>query len=284
MIGNNRLTCLLFTIFILTSCSNEQNVFGGRNIPGALDAAGVEGDLLGLQLPLDLEVYLDKKETIKDLFSKNDLPKIFILGYYTCPMQCISFRQDLFSRLIKLNMELGVDYEIVMISIDPKDTAQLAYADRDKYFGIFFDGAANSKSSNKDYMSFMLASQKNIDIIAQTLGFKYKYESEDDKYTHPTIAYMLLNNGKVSSIIEMAEDESSIENKIKLATTNRISDIVPNITKSTCIQKDIENKNPKSAFALLQFGGAWFISCLVFCFGHNFLLKREERIALKNNE
>ena len=39
-------------------------VFGGRNIPGALDVAGVEKNLLGLQLPLDLEIYLNRKETI----------------------------------------------------------------------------------------------------------------------------------------------------------------------------------------------------------------------------
>ena len=66
---NSRLAHIFFTVFILTSCSNEQNVFGGRNIPGALDAAGLDGDLLGLQVPLDLEIYLDKKETIKSLCS-----------------------------------------------------------------------------------------------------------------------------------------------------------------------------------------------------------------------
>ena len=45
----------------------------------------------------------------------------------------------------------------------------------------------------------------------------------------------------------------------------------------TCLQKDIENKNPQKAFELIQVAGLWFVLSLGFGFGYNFLIRRENK-------
>ena len=248
---------------ILFSCSDQSNLFGGYSDPEYFKYTGLDKNPIGL----DIHDGLDD-DYFKSYLAKNNVPKIFILGYYTCPQMCNSFREVLFPELIGL----GSDFEVLMLSINPDESKEDASIDADKYFSLYFD-----QDLRRENFNFIVSAESTIKNVTEKLGFKYKYDIETGEYFHPTMAYLLLPDGRVSDIIDFGEQRKSIKNKIDLANTGYILDIDEfESNPLTCMIKDIENKNPKKAFNLAQFTGGWFVSCSVFCLGYSFLSRREK--------
>ena len=144
------------------SCSDSANQFGGYNDPRAFEGISLS-DPAGIQLPIDSKKYFEGNMSY---FFGNGLPKIFILGYYECPMLCNSIRDNLFSELSKTDLLLGSDYEIIMLTIDPDEKKEIAISDRDSYFSRYFEKEDNQK--NKKFVNFMVASDEEIQDIVST--------------------------------------------------------------------------------------------------------------------
>ena len=266
-----KLMSYLALIFLI-GCSDDQslfgdNDFGGYNDPRYFENIGLNKNPLGQNVSENIDDL-----NIQNLFSENKLAKIFILGYYQCPQMCNSFREVLFPELVESNLTLGEDYEIVMLSINPRETYIDAKKDGDKYFSLFF-----KDKLKREYLNFAISEEQSTKDIAEKLGFQYRYDQEVGEYYHPTVAYVLLADGTVSDIIDFAERSKSIEGKVDLANKGYVSNLSEyEALGLTCMAKNIENKNPREAFALAQFGGAWFVCCSVFCFGYNLLSRREK--------
>lgn len=261
-----KILLLLILILIPESCTTELNNFGGYHDPRYFENIGIIKNPLGKNIMQNIN-----DEEINVLF-ENDLPKIFIIGYYRCPQMCNSFRDSLFPVLANSDLYIGTDYEIIMTSINPNESVEEAILDGDKYFEIFFDN-----SNNRKFLNFTVNNPETVNTIVEDFGFQYRYDEETDDYYHPTIAYLLLSDGTVSSIIEFGERATTINQKVDFAKNNYISTTAEfNPQLFTCMDKDTENKNPKKAFQLAQFGGAWFLSCVAFMLMYNILSKREE--------
>ena len=264
----NKVIIYILIALVLSSCSKDDSLFGGYNDPRYFENIGLNKDPLAQNVAQNI-----KDIEIEKLFLENDLVKIFILGYYRCPQMCNSFREALFPELSTSKLTLGKDYEILMISINPSETEVEAKENRDKYFSLFFED-----DSKREYLNFATAKFESVRAITEKLGFQYRYDKETGEYYHPTIAYVLLPDGTVSNVIDFGERNKTIENKIGLA--NRGDVFKSDESKPqylTCMAKDIENKNPNNAFMLAQFGGTWFVSCSIFCFGYTFLSRRERK-------
>tara|TARA_B100001142_G_scaffold326827_1_gene383096 strand:+ start:85 stop:894 length:810 start_codon:yes stop_codon:yes gene_type:complete len=258
-------------IMLLSSCSETSDQFGGYNDPRAFDGISISNPV-GIQLPVDSEQYFEGNMSL--LFG-NGLPKIFIIGYYDCPMLCNSIRDNVFSEIRKTNLQLGIDYEILMFSIDPEEDSQKAVLDRNSYFDRYFGDSYEDKY--KKYINFMVAGSEEIEAITKTLGFEYRYDSELDQYFHPSFIYIVSDKGVVSSGFQIGSVSDIIEPEIDKARKNIASMDFDQFYTFTCMQKDIQNRNPKKAFELLQVSGLWFLSSVGFCFLHRYLSKKEIR-------
>ena len=256
-------------LLLITSCSDSSDQFGGYNDPKAFEGISLSNPE-GIQLPIESDVYFEGKMS---QFFGNSLPKIFVLGYYECPMLCNSLRDNLFSELSKTDLLLGLDYEIIMLTIDPDERKDTAISDRDNYFAKYFEKENNHK--DKRFMNFMVASDKEIKDITSLIGFEYRYDSKLDQYFHPSFVYLISDKGLVTSGFQIGPISEIIKDELDKARKNTPSMDFEQFYNFTCMQKDIENKNPKKAFELLQFSGIWFMSSIGFGFIYRFLLNRE---------
>ena len=100
--------------------------------PGLLKQIGID-QRLHQQVPLDL-VFND--ETGRDVrlgefFGKR--PVILVLGYYECPMLCTQVLNGLVSALGVLTFDAGREFDVVAVSINPKETPALAAQKKQSY-------------------------------------------------------------------------------------------------------------------------------------------------------
>ena len=160
--------------------------------PEALQNIDVE-EHLGENIPFDLHFTDDQGQSVllKKYFNQ-DKPIILVLAYYECPMLCTLVLNGLTQSVYKLKMQLGEDYQIVTISIDPKETTKLAAAKKQSHLKMLgqFDNTAS--------WAFLTGNETNIKKLTESVGFKYYYVEERDEFAHPAVIMLLTDSGKIS--------------------------------------------------------------------------------------
>jgi protein SCO1 len=148
---------------------------------------------LGDHIPLNTTFTDDSGRAVAlgDYFNKGK-PVILILAYYTCPMLCNLVMNGLSDGLKQLELLPGKDFQIVTISIDPRDPVSLAAAKRKNYL------ASYGKEGIDAGWRFLVGSEDQIAILADSVGFEYYYDKEKEQYAHPAVVMVLTPDGRMS--------------------------------------------------------------------------------------
>ncbi|MBV8827274.1 MAG: SCO family protein [Bradyrhizobiaceae bacterium] len=170
--------------------------------PGSALAASDVEDLAfrphpGDRLPLGT-AFTDehgRSVALRDYFDK--VPVILVLEYLRCTSLCGVTLQNLVEALARVPLELGHDYRLVAVSIDPRDKPAEAAAARDKYADLLGpQGAASS-------MHFLTTSSTAaVRAVADAVGFPYRYDGWLDAYLHPAGFVIVAPDGAISRYVE----------------------------------------------------------------------------------
>ena len=133
----------------------------------------------------------DRKSVfLGDLF--NDKPTLLVLGYYHCPMLCTLINDGLIESLQELRFNVGRDFNIIELSIDPNETPEVATAKKREYLKRY--GRAKAESG----WHFLTADEGTIAQLANEVGFRFKYDPATHEYAHPSGFVVLTPDGRVS--------------------------------------------------------------------------------------
>jgi protein SCO1/2 len=145
-------------------------------------------------VPLEAEFKDESGRDIKlaELFGRSERPVVLTMVYYECPMLCTQVLNGFVKTLRVLGMEVGEDFDIVTVSIDPSETSGLAAAKKEVYVaGLEGERVAEG-------WRWLVGSQSSIDALADSVGFRYWYDAEIDEYAHPGGIVVLTPEGRVS--------------------------------------------------------------------------------------
>ena len=159
--------------------------------PSLLRKVGLDQEL-NQQVPLDLVFRNERGESValRQFFGRG--PVILTLVYYQCPMLCTEVLNGLVHSLNQMPLELGKDFSVVTLSIDPKDMPKLAAAKHEIYTGLY----APRRDSTGWY--FLTGDESNIKRLAGAVGFRYAYDPASGQYAHPSALMVLTPDGKIS--------------------------------------------------------------------------------------
>jgi len=244
--------------------------------PDILNKVGI-AQRLNEQLPLSLTFTDDagKQVQLGSYFGKK--PAILALVYYQCPMLCSEELNGLTSALQMVNFVPGKDFSVIVISIDPTETTDLAAAKKRGYLKRF--GHPETAAG----WHFMTGSQANIDAITKAVGFGYvKIPGPDGRLTqfaHASAIQIVTPEGKLAQYY-MGVEYSPKDLRLGLveASANRIGSPVDNIL-TYCYHYDPQtNKHSLIVARVVQLGG--LITLLLL---GGFMLVMFRRDARKDN-
>jgi protein SCO1/2 len=133
---------------------------------------------LGAALPLDAVFRDTHGETVRLGRYFQERPVVLMLGYYACPNLCDITWRGFLESAGRLGLDVGRDYDVVAVSIDPRETTELA---RKKQAA---SSAAYARSGTDAGWHFLTGSEVAIRQLAQAAGFHYVYDPELDQYAH----------------------------------------------------------------------------------------------------
>lgn len=147
-----------------------------------------------LNAPIDLDLHFvdsqGRQVKLGDYFGKK--PVILTLGYYQCPMLCTLVFNGVVHSLQGLSFDAVKDYQWVVVSINPKETPQIAEKEKATYMARYAHGGA------KDGWHFLVGDQQSIQKLADQVGFRYAYDPAIQQYAHPAGIMVLTPDGHVS--------------------------------------------------------------------------------------
>ncbi len=145
--------------------------------PGLLSQVGID-QRLNAQLPLDLPFKDDEGRDVKlgDFFGKR--PVVLALVYYECPMLCTQVLNGVVSALGVLKFDIGREYDVVAVSINPKETPGLAAQKKQAYVERY------NRPGTAQGWHFLTGREENIRALAAAVGFRYAFDEKIKQYAH----------------------------------------------------------------------------------------------------
>jgi len=159
--------------------------------PPVLNDIGID-QRLNQQLPLEL-VFRDENGqnvTLQNYFGKK--PVVLALIYYNCPMLCSLVLNGLIQSLNTLSFTVGKEFDVLVVSFDPRETPELATGKKRSYLERYV-----TKGTEAGW-HFLTGEESSIKTLTQTVGFRYVYDAEKDLFAHASGVIVLTPEGKTS--------------------------------------------------------------------------------------
>ncbi len=196
--NNSRMTilkgeiCLLLALCMATAMAQAQVIM---EKPRALQGIDVV-EHLGETIPDTLTFQDETGKTVKlSDYLHQGKPLILVMAYYRCPMLCDLVLNAVCESAKRLDLSLGKDYSILTVSIDSRETWELAAAKKTRYKEAF------GKSGVEQGWFFLADQFGNAKVLADAIGFKYFYDKKRDEYAHPAVIVLLSPEGKITRYV-----------------------------------------------------------------------------------
>jgi protein SCO1/2 len=144
------------------------------------------------QVPLELR-FRDEQGRERPLREFcGDKPVILTLAWYRCPRLCSVVLSGLLESLRRLDYEIGKEFNVVTVSIDPQEGAELAAAKQRAHAEAYGrPGAANG-------WHFLTGDEAAIKSLADAVGYRYYFDTAKGEYVHAAGIIVLTPRGVVS--------------------------------------------------------------------------------------
>ena len=225
------------------------------DLPKAMQGVGIE-QKLGISVPEHLAfTNAQGQSTSLSKLLQSGKPVLLTLNYSNCPGMCVAQLNGLVQGLNRMpSPQLGKDFLMVSISIDPSESSQKAKATQAKYSQDLFD------QHDPSGWEFWVGTSESIRQLTEAVGFQYTYDAKHKQFNHPSAAIFLSPGGKITRyVFEIGFVPETLKMAFIEAGQGTIGTPLDMIAL-WCVHYDPdENKYTASARKLMSLGGGAFV-------------------------
>ena len=214
----------------------------------------------------------DRPFRLGDHFGKR--PTILVLGYYRCPMLCMLINDGLIEALQNVREDIGRDFQVVDVSIDPTETPQDAATRKVEYTKRYSrPGAAMA-------WHCLVGDRQTVARLAEQVGFRYAYDPQTREYAHPSGIVVLTPEGKISRyVFGVKFDAKDIHQALVDASREHSSSVVSQLILLCYHYNPIRGKYGPAILWILRIGAVATVAAI---FGGIALMAGRDRRGRRN--
>jgi len=165
-------------------------------IPKELQAAGITEKLGGTVSIGELTFTNEegREVPLASYFSRGR-PVVVAMVYYECPNLCNFLLNGLTDTLKKMDWVPGRQFDVLAVSINPKEGHELAAKKKAAYIASY--GRPEAASG----WHLLTGKENQIKRLAFELGFGYSYDQKEKQYAHSAALFVLTPEGRLSRIL-----------------------------------------------------------------------------------
>lgn len=246
---------MLRYFFLIAQLFTVTAAWAEEELPKQLVGVEVQ-EKLGKKIDLKRSFLTHKgvRTTLGEILSDHK-PMMLTLNYSRCQNLCSIQLNGLTESLNKVGWTPGKDYQLVTVSIDPKETPQLAAKRQEAMLKRIVVPHAD--------WTFLVGAEQDVRALADEVGFQYKYLPEEDQFAHPAVVYLISPDGMISRYIYGLEYKPlDIRFGLMEAGTGKIGSIVDRILLS-CYHYDATiGRYGPTAFKVMRLGAVLIVLVL----------------------
>lgn len=254
-------------LLLIASSAFAQTSGEEPRLPGKVAIA----QKLGAQVPLDL-MFRDEQGKVvrlREFFGKKR-PVLLNFVYFQCPMLCPMTMEGTVNSLTQLKFDIGRDFDVITVSIDPRDKPSTAAELKDKYVRRY--GRLNAANG----WHFLTAHEGAILALADSVGFQYAYDKTTDQFAHPSVLLVLTPEGRTSRYFYGFEHKPrDLRLGIVEASGGKIGTATDQFLLLCFHYDPAVGKYSRNAMTLVRAGG---ITTLAFLTGFIVVMVRREKV------
>jgi protein SCO1/2 len=172
---------------------------------------------LNSQVPLDL-IFRDENGRSAPLSAfMNGKPTILSMIYYRCSQLCFLDSDELLRSMKELKFTAGKEYQVITVSVEPKDTPGMADTLKKDYVKRY------DRPEGVNGWHFLVGDKTSIDRLADSIGYRFAYDPKLNDYAHPDGITVLTPGGKVSHyFFQMSYPARDLKFALMQAASERI--------------------------------------------------------------
>lgn len=121
-----------------------------------------------------------------------DRPVLLGFVYYQCPSLCDQLQQGIAGSLKMLSLQPGTDYDVVLISIDPKDTPEIATRKKAETMSRF------GRPQTAGGWHYLTGTKEAIEEVTRAANYTYSYDAKSGLFAHASGILLLTTGGHIS--------------------------------------------------------------------------------------
>jgi protein SCO1/2 len=201
------------------------------------------------------------------------LPVVLNLGYYGCPDMCGQVIHGMVDALNEIDLDPGTHYEILNVSIDPRETAEVAKQRKQNMLMRFTKVGADAA------WRFAVGEPAAVEKLAATVGFRYFWAEHDNRYDHPAALIVLTPQGKVSRVLTgLTFEPKDVRLAILEASEGKLGTFWDKVQLSCLTWDPVTRTYSLTALTVMKVGGALTVAALGVML---FVMFRGERRRVK---
>ena len=160
-------------------------------IPAPLREIGFD-QKIDQQLPLDVELRDEQGRQVRlgEYFGRR--PVVLAFVYYDCPMLCTQVLSSMTSTFGVLALDPGKDFEIVVVSFDPRETPALAAEKKALYLDRF------GRPGTEHGWHFLTGDEASVKRLTGAAGFRYAWDQQTGQFAHPAGVIVTTPDGRLA--------------------------------------------------------------------------------------
>lgn len=189
----------LLVLVLMPLSAGAQN-YRRPGIPGQSTNDAMDAQLKTVRLeqklnnavPLDVPFTDEHGKAVRfgDYFGKK--PVALVMIQYRCAMLCTEQMNVLIRSMKELKFTPGKEFELLIVSIDPREGPELAGEKKKNYLTEY--GRPEAESG----WHWLTGTKEAVDRLADSVGYHYVYDPRSDQYAHPDGVMVLTPDGKVA--------------------------------------------------------------------------------------
>jgi protein SCO1/2 len=181
-----------------------------------------------------------------------------MLPFYQCAGICTAELNGLVRALRVLDLRPGLDFEIVVASINPTEKPPLAAMKKQAYL------AQLGRPEAGDGWHFLTGPEPSTKTLTGAVGYHYVHDAETDQYIHPPGLIIITPQGRISRVFTGVEyDPRTLRLSLVEASAGKIGTRSEQVLLA-CYQFDpAKGRYTLAVGRLLQIGGALTLAALV---------------------
>jgi protein SCO1/2 len=185
---HSRIACLA-RVMMLAAFAGP--VFGHSSLqPGALSALTFHQHP-GATLPLETRFIDETGRSVRLQRFFHGEPVVLVFEYLRCRDLCSYVIRGAVTALQRVPLVAGRDYEVIALSIDPREGPQDALATR----------LTDFKGVSSAGWHFLTGRETQIREVAQAVGFSYRYDPAIDQFAHPAGVVVATPTGAIARYV-----------------------------------------------------------------------------------